>query len=96
MSSEASPCTSRGILTAPIDLDFDLMTQELLESTKEAEIVIDLCGVLAMNSMYLGAIAAVAAEARREKRELLVRARKKVGKVMLQCGFHRILKLQEG
>ena len=44
--------------------------------------------------MYLGAIAAVAAEARREKRELLVRARKKVGKVMLQCGFHRILKLQ--
>ena len=83
-----------GDLRSPIEMQFDIMTQELLESTEETEVVIDLNEVTGMNSMYLGALAAVAASARDQKRDLLVKAREKVGNLIMQCGFDRIMTLQ--
>ena len=90
---EGSTLHVSGDLTSPIQMKFDIMTQELLEST-DAEITIDLNEVSGMNSMYLGALAAVAAEARKQKREVVVIAREKVGNLIMQCGFDRIMTLQ--
>ena len=91
---EGSTLRVSGDLRTPIEMRFDIMTQELLESTSEAEITIDLSEVSGMNSMYLGALAAVAAETRKQKRELVVIAREKVGELIMQCGFDRIMTLQ--
>lgn len=86
----------KGDLSAPLDIQFDIETRALLDSAKErglADIFIDLNEVAAMGSQYIGALAAVAAEAGKYDGTLTVRAKGKVAELLKQCGLDRLMQL---
>ncbi len=88
--------TIKGDLTSPLEVQFDIETQALLESARKhglKDISIDIRGVSAMASQYIGALAAVAADVRKCDGELTVHAKGKVAEVLRQCGLDRLLQL---
>lgn len=90
---EGSTLKITGELSQVLDLNFDIHTQELLE-LPDSRLTIDLSGVNYMASQYLGALAAVAMEAGKANKELVVIATAKVSAVIELAGFDRILKLE--
>ncbi len=82
-----------GELSQVLDINFDIQTRELLEAP-DGQLTIDLSGVSYMASQYLGALAAVAMEAGKANKELVVIATNKVSSVIQLAGFDRILKLE--
>ena len=81
-------------LTSPLDVEFDIACRKLLDSDHH-EIVIDLSRVKRIISQYLGALAMAAAEARRSKRTLTVRATGTVLDVIKQVGFDQLMNLEQ-
>ncbi len=86
----------RGDLTSPLEVQFDIETQALMESARKyglKDVTIDICEVTAMGSQYIGALAAVAADMRKCDGELTVRAKGKVAELLRQCGLDRLMQL---
>ncbi len=86
----------KGDLSAPLDIQFDIETRALIDLAKEgglADISIDLNEVSAMASQYIGALAAVAAEAGKYDGTLTVKAKGKVAELLKQCGLDRMMQL---
>jgi anti-anti-sigma regulatory factor len=86
----------KGDLNAPLDVQFDIETRALLDSAKErgsTDLFIDLSEVTIMGSQYVGALAAVAAEAGKNDGTLTVRARGKAAELLKQCGLDRLMQL---
>ena len=85
-----------GDLSEPLDIQFDIETEALIESAREhglRDIFIDVRGLTGMGSQYIGALAAVAAEMKRHDGTLTVRAKDKVGELLCQCGLDRLMLL---
>lgn len=86
-----------GKLIWPVDVEFDIHTRELLDEAHRRnlkEIVIDVTGLEAMGSQYIGALAAVAAEMKKFGGSLIVRATGHVAELLTQCGLDRIMTLE--
>ena len=86
----------KGDLNQPLDIQFDIETQALIESARKRglkDIFIDVRAVTAMGSQYIGALSAVAAEMKRHGGTLTVRAKGKVGELLCQCGLDRLMML---
>jgi anti-anti-sigma factor len=78
-------------------VEFDIHTKSILEQverTKSKELCIDVVNVKFMGSQYLGALAAVAGEARRLGAALTVKAAGRVGQVLRQAGLDRVMGLE--
>jgi anti-anti-sigma regulatory factor len=86
----------KGDLNAPLDIQFDIETRALIDSARERgamDLFIDLNEVAAMGSQYIGALAAVAAEAGKYEGSLTVRAKGKVAELLKQCGLDHLMQL---
>ena len=86
----------KGDLNLPLDIQFDLETEALLESARKhglKDIFIDVREVNYMGSQYIGALAAVAAEMKKMDGTLTVRARGKVGQLLCDTGLDRLMML---
>ncbi len=88
--------TIKGDLTSPLDVQFDIETQALIESARKhglKDVFIDVREVAAMASQYIGALAAVAADMKKCDGELTVRAKGHVAEILRQCGLDRLMQL---
>ncbi len=88
--------TIKGDLDAPLDIQFDIETRALLDTAEEhgsKDLFIDLNEVTIMGSQYIGALAAVAAEAGKHDGTLTIRASGKAAELLKQCGLDRMMQL---
>lgn len=86
----------KGDMNSPLDVQFDIETQALIESAKKyglTDISIDIREVTGMASQYIGALAAVAADIKKRDGELTVHAKGKVAELLRQCGLDRLMQL---
>jgi len=86
-----------GKLVWPLEVEFDLHTRALLDEAARRglkEIAIDVTGLEAMGSQYIGALAAVAAEMKKLGGTLTVRATGRVADLLRQCGLDRVMSLE--
>ncbi len=86
----------KGDLSWPLEVQFDIEAQALVESAKKhgiKDVSIDVREVTAMASQYLGALAAVAADMQKHEGTLTVRAKGNVAEVLQQCGLDRLVQL---
>lgn len=85
-----------GDLTWPLDMRFDLEVSALLQDVHAAglnDVTIDLRGVVAISSQYIGALAAVAAELKKNGGTLNVMASSRISNVLQNTGLDRLVAL---
>ncbi len=85
-----------GDLSWPLDIEFDIETRALIDSAKElglTDVTIDVRAVTAMGSQYIGALAAVAAELKKQDGTLTIQAKGPVAELLRQCGLDRLVQL---
>ena len=85
-----------GSLDRPLDIQFDIETQALVDSARKhqlKDVSIDVRKVTYMGSQYIGALAAVAAELKKDDGTLTVRAKGQVAELIRQCGLDRLMQL---
>jgi hypothetical protein len=80
-------------LNNPLDMEFEIACRQLLVPGDKI-LVIDLTHVNIIISQYLGAIAAVAAEARRSDRRIIVRVRKTVSEILYRLRFDQLMEIE--
>ena len=86
-----------GSLTWPLDVRFDIEMRALLDALKErgvGEVVVDVRDVATMASQFVGALVAVAGEARNLGGGLTVRAQGRVADVLRECGIDKVVALE--
>ena len=86
----------RGSLTSPLDMEFDLETRALLDAAAASglkDVTIDVRGVDAMMSQYIGALAALAADMKKRGGGLTVKAKGMVAELLKQCGLDQLMAL---
>ncbi len=86
----------QGSLTSPMDMKFDLEIRALLDAAAAGgfkDVTIDVRGVDAMVSQYIGALASVAADMKKHGGGLTVRATGEVAELLKQCGLDQLIAL---
>jgi hypothetical protein len=80
-------------LNNPLDMEFEIACRRLMEPGPKI-LVMDLTHVSVIISQYLGTIAAIAAEAHRADRRLIVRVCKVISEILYRLRFDQLMEIE--